>query len=192
MTMSPSQYQNSYLDIAVWCPLYCCSNVFLMYFKCISHLSISYFLSSLSLPPLLNDQNTMYCLPQVILNRRLRDWSYLYLLPGGDDYDCGERGDEYTDHGDYDHELYQMITKWSKYNVLPSTGDPRSSPSRPLLEQVIMIMKGWWMLISVLCVFVYVTVFVCLRVCFCQKKALFHSKLLCLTLRQCKISHVTI
>ena len=28
-------------------------------------------------------------------------------LPGGD----GGGGDEYTDHGDYDHELYQMITK---------------------------------------------------------------------------------
>ena len=32
--------------------------------------------------------------------------------PGGDDYDYGGdggSGDEYTDHGDYDHELYQMI-----------------------------------------------------------------------------------
>ena len=36
-------------------------------------------------------------------------------LPGGDEYDYGGDGgggDEYTDHGDYDHdELYQMITK---------------------------------------------------------------------------------
>ena len=56
--------------------------------------------------------DTICCLPQVlILDRQLRDSSHLYLLPGGDDYDYGERddGDEYTDHGDYDHELYQMI-----------------------------------------------------------------------------------
>ena len=35
-------------------------------------------------------------------------------LPGGVEYDYGGDGgggDEYTDHGDYDHELYQMITK---------------------------------------------------------------------------------
>ena len=50
-----------------------------MYFKCISHLSISYFLSSLSLPPLPNGQNTMCCLPQVLLDLQLRDVSHLCL-----------------------------------------------------------------------------------------------------------------
>ena len=87
-----------------------------MYFKCISHLSISYFLSSLSLPPLPNDQNTMYCLPQVILDRRLRDWSHLYLLPGGDDYDCGESDDENADHG----HLLEMIVLFIKIQYVGS------------------------------------------------------------------------
>ena len=58
--------------------------------------------------------DTICCLLQVlILDCQLRNWSHLRLLPGDDEYDYGERGDgdEYTDHGDYDHELYQMITK---------------------------------------------------------------------------------
>ena len=72
--------------------------------------------------------DTICCLPQVlILDCRLQNWSHLRLLPGGDEYDYG---DEYTDHGDYDHELCQMITKWSKYNMLSSKGDPGSSASK--------------------------------------------------------------
>ena len=59
--------------------------------------------------------DTICCLPQVlILDCRLQNWSHLRLLPGGDEYDYGGDGgggDEYTDHGDYDHKLYQMITK---------------------------------------------------------------------------------
>ena len=58
--------------------------------------------------------DTICCLPQVLIQDcQLQNWSHLRLLPGDYDYDYGERGggDEYTDHGDYDHELYQMITK---------------------------------------------------------------------------------
>ena len=85
-----------------------------MYFKCISHLSISYFLSSLSLPPLPNGQNTMCCLPQVLLDLQLRDVSHLRLLPG--DYDCGERDDENADHG----HLLEMIVLFIKIQYVGS------------------------------------------------------------------------
>ena len=58
----------------------------------------------------------MYCLPQVILDRQLRDWSHLYLLPGGDDYDCGESDDENADHG----HLLEMIVLFIKIQYVGS------------------------------------------------------------------------
>ena len=112
-------------------------------------------------------QSTIYCLPQPILDRQLLIWYRLCLFTGGDDYAGGERGGghEYADHGDgHDDEISIGIGIKIQNVVLSGnlSQDPASTIRLPcsvwpLLDQFVMIMRGWRMMI-LKCMWVFLCV----------------------------------